>query len=342
MKKNYFLFVIFFMIFSCQEEKNEIIQNNEEAISSTSPLTKLITRVVQNPSSEDNILDNSSCFSVRLPVTVTVNSQVITLNSDADYQNVENAINAYSNDDDIIYFSYPITIVYENFSSAIINNYNELHDAIENCEVEDGFDEIDCISINFPVSINVYNSNNQVANTVTLQSNSAMYNFLDNLEDNVFVAIVYPISVTNSNGQNVLIASNSELENFIESSIDDCDDDIGGGNQPELTAVLTSGTWYISYCLYNNQDDTYYYNGYNFTFNTNGTVVAVKNATTIYGDWDIEIDGSYKKLRLHFDGNTFDEIEEDWKVNEFTETNIRTRHGDVGTDPIDYLYFTKN
>lgn len=328
---------------SCQSEENEVIQDTAQNLAKSSPLTNLISRVSQNPTSTDNVLDNSSCFSVVLPVTVIVNNQQIVVNSQAEYQTVQDAINAFSNDDDIVNFVYPITIQYQNFSTFVVQNSNILEDIMDDCVEDDGFNEIDCISFNFPIVINIYNANNQLADTVTLNNNTDLYNFLENLEDNEYVAIQYPISIVNSNGQAITITNNNQLEDIIEDSIDDCDDSSsgGGGSGSNLSTIIVDGTWYVSY-FFDDTDETSAYVGYNFTFNTNGTSLAVKNAISLNGTWSNYIDSGDEKLELNYDGSNLDELEDDWEVIEYSPTQIRLKDVSGGSGGTDYLYLTKN
>jgi hypothetical protein len=337
---------ILFSFGSCQKEEETIIQDETQSFVVDSPIAGLLSRTSQNPTSIDNILDNSSCFSVQLPVTVIVNGQQIIVSSDADYQTVQDAIDAFSGDDDLVNFVYPITIRYQNFQTQVLQDADDLDEALDDCGDDDGFDEIDCITLIYPITINVYDSNNQLANTVTITSNSNLFNFLANLGSNVFVAINYPIEAVNSNGQTVVINSNNELENFIDDSIDDCDDDNSGGSggsgNQAFTDVLISGTWYITYFTDDNNNETSYFNGYNFTFNNNGTTTAVKIGVTTNGTWSTYIDSGENKFELSFDGVTLDEIEDDWRIIEFSETQIRLKDVSGGDGSTDYLTFTKN
>ena len=344
MKTSFYILIclLFLSLTSCQKEEETIIQDNTQSFAKTSPIASLLARTSQNPTSIDNILDNSSCFSVVLPVTVIVNSQQITVTSQTDYQVVQDAIDAFSDDDDLVNFIYPITIRFQNFQTEVLQNSNQLDDVLDDCGDDDGFDEIDCIALVYPIVINVYDSNNQIANTVTITSNSMFFNFLSNLSSNTFVAISYPISAVNSNGQTITINSNSQLEDFIEDSIDDCDDNSGGGSNPDFSEVLTSGTWYISYFQEDDDIETDDFAGYNFTFASNGTSIAVKNATTTNGTWDEFVDSGQNKLELTFDGDLLDEIEEDWRIIEFSTTVIKLKHVSGGDGSIDYLTFTKN
>lgn len=344
MKTSFYILLgfIFLALTSCQKEEETIIQDNTQSFVKTSPIAGLLARTAQNPTSIDNVVDNSSCFSVMLPVTVIVNSQEIVVANQNDYQVVQDAIDEFSNDDDIVNFIYPITIKFQNFQTLVVQNSNQLDDVLDDCGDDDGFDEIDCISLVYPIIINVYDSNNQIADTVTITSNSQLFNFLANLSGNTFVAISYPISATNSNGQTIVINSNSQLEDFIEDSIDDCDDNSGGGSNPDFSNVITSGTWYISYFQEDDDIETDDFAGYNFTFASNGTSIAVKNAATINGTWNQFVDSGQNKLELTFNGDDLDDLEEDWRIIEFSTTVIKLKHVSGGDGSIDYLTFTKN
>jgi hypothetical protein len=174
-----------------------------------------------------------------------------------------------------------------------------------------------------------------------MQSNSQFFNFIDNLSSSVIAAIVYPISVTDSNGNNVVVNNNSQLETLIDDSIDDCNSGSGGGSNPSFSSILTSGTWRITY-FYDDGDETSSFTGYNFTFNANWTSIAIKNATSINGTWTTYLDSGNTKLDLSFDGDTLDEIEDDWRVTEYSATEIRLKDVSGGNGGTDYLYFTKN
>ena len=252
---------------------------------------------------------------MKLPVTVIVNGQNIIVTTEADYKTVQDAIDAFSNDDDIVNFVYPITIQFQNFQTRVISNPDQLDDVLDDCEDDDGFDEIDCVQFVFPITINVYDAGSQTPTSLTLTSNSDLFNFLDDLDSNDLIEIKFPVSFVNSSGQTISVTSNSQLENLIEEAIDDCDDDSGSGGgggvvDPEFVPTLTTGTWRVTY-FFDDNDQTSYFSGYIFTFSANGTVTAVKAGVTLNGTWSTFIDSGVQKLLLSFDGVSFDEIEED-------------------------------
>ena len=329
------------ILISCQDEEKLVIQDIKQNLSAKSPLASLISRVSQNATSKDNILDKSSCFNVQLPVSVIVNKKQITVSSQNDYKVVQNALDAFSNDDDVVNFVYPITIQFQNYKTELIANPDQLEDIIDKCDDDDGFDEIDCLQINYPIKINIYNADNQIANSITIQNDKDLYNFLKDLVSNVFISINYPISIINSKGQNVVISNNSNFENSIEEGIKDCNTNSGSVGNQNFVLIVTNGTWHVSY-YFDDSDETLDFKGYNFTFNSNGTIMVVKEKNTIAGNWSTFVNSGQNIFLLKFDDSKLDDLEDDWKITEFTSTNVRLKNKDASDGATDYLYFTKN
>jgi hypothetical protein len=334
------LVLISFLFASCQKDESAIDQEDTQGFLKSSPIAGLLSRTSQNPTAVDNVLDNSSMIKMQLPVTVTVNGNEITVNTPADYQLVQNVIDAYPTDDDIVHCHFPMVIQFQNYSTLTVTNYSQMYAAIEACGEDDHFDEIDCISLVYPIMINVYDINNQIANTLTITGNSNLYNFLANLNSSTYVGIRYPITAIDPNSQSVVLNSNAQLMDFIENSIDDCDDNQGGNSPADLNQLLINNNWHITYCFYYGVDKTTYYQGYSFNYNSDGTVVAENNSINTDGDWDVSDDGGFQRLSLNFDGSSLHDIETNWMVVEYNETVIKLKKQNGNNN--DYLTFTKN
>jgi len=341
MKTIRFLLVIFVIsvgFTGCQEEEDSVDSITNTNLSNTTPVTNLLARVTQNPTFIDNVLDNSSYMSIVLPVTLTVNGQQITVNSQNDYQLVQNAIDAYSNDDDVVHFSFPISIKQKNYQIIVVNNQSDYNSVLSQYPTDDGFNEIACIGITFPITLSIYDSNNQFANSLTVTNNTSLYNFISSLQDNVYYSINYPIEIHDVNGVKITITSNHELEELIEDSVNDCT----STTSSDFSTIITSGTWHIDYCYYNEHDDSNDYTSYNFTFLSNGTINVVKNSTNSTGTWYKYTDSGKEKIDLTFSASGLNDLQEDWKITEYTPTSFRLRHGSSDSGGADYLYFDKN
>lgn len=345
---------------SCQNEDNQTTDESAN-LKNTSALTGLLSRVAQDSTSIDNVIDSTSCFSVDLPVTVIVNSQQVVVSDATDYAVVQNILNEFSDDDDQVSFVFPISITFADYTTVAVNSNDQLDDLIDDCgEQEDDVDEIECLNINYPINISYYNAGTQTPSTISITSDAALYNFFDDFDDDDYATINYPISVTDSNGNQLEINNNSELEAAIEAadascdddddSDDDDDDDIDDDddddddNSPisaEFITTLQSGTWSVTY-FFDDSNETADYLGYNFTFNQNGSISVANANTTFSGQWDAYVDDNEDTLEMDFTASQLEELSDDWEIIEFSSTKIRLKDVSGGNGETDYLTFEKN
>ncbi len=328
--------VLAFISFSCEKEEETVSTNNENSFTKTSPVTYLVKRVSQVETTIDNILDNTSYFKIKLPVEVTVNNQTLTVSNSYDYHAVEDIKETYNDDDDIVNFTFPIVLEFADFHTITVNNLSQYNAIISQCSDDSNYHEISCINFNYPITINNYDTENQIGNTVSIQNDIQLYNYMDDLLDSAVIGIAFPIQLTNSSGSSVTVNSNTELEDAINAVVNDCSTIIG---TLDLDDVIVNGPWIVSYCYYDYNDETSYYNGYVFNFNSNGFSTAVKSSNSIDGEWHIENESSYQKLDLNFDGGELHDIETNWRVQEYTNTFIRLKH--TNGNEVYYLNFVK-
>jgi hypothetical protein len=151
------------------------------------------------------------------------------------------------------------------------------------------------------------------------------------------VAISFPITITNSNGQNIIITSNNQLEDIIKNAVDNCVEDLNPSL--DFIQILTTGSWKISY-YYHESEKTSSYAGYSFVFNSNKTFVATKSGINYNGTWSTKVDYGVREFEIKIESNPLHDLDEDWKVLEFSGTQLRFRHVD-NVFETDYLYFEK-
>ena len=337
--KKYFSFLVFLSFFTaCQSGSIEEVHSTKMTVTKTSPLTSEIQRVVMQKTAQDNIIDKSSCSMIKMPYEITVNNVLIPINSPADYQLVQNNINAFPNDNDLVTIHFPVTVVFNDYTQKIIANSTELEALISNCQMNSTiFGKIDCLTINYPINISLYDSNNQIASSVSISDNKAMYNFIVNLSENKYLAIAYPISVIDQNGQNVTITANIQFEDVIKNAVDNCSNNT---NTPlDFMQIITANSWRISY-YYKGSNRTLNYNGYSFTFNPDYTVVATKSGVVFRGNWSTSLENGYRRFELKFNSNLLDKLDEDWKVFEFNRSQLHFR-SEGSNNENDYLHFEK-
>ncbi|WP_240507415.1 hypothetical protein [Winogradskyella aurantia] len=138
------------------------------------------------------------------------------------------------------------------------------------------------------------------------------------------------------------------------------DDD---GNSPsnnlqqiaQIENDVESGTWRITNFNDSGQDETSDFAGYDFTFNSNGTLVATNGSNTQNGTWsvtdddDSDDDSSSDDDDIDFniffpvpDTNDFEDLNDDWDIVSASSTKIELRDVSGGNGDIDLLTFEKN
>lgn len=110
-----------------------------------------------------------------------------------------------------------------------------------------------------------------------------------------------------------------------------------------------SGTWRISKFIDSSTDETYHFTGFNFTFQSNGVLVATNGSVTYNGTWSITDSNSNddSKDDLHFNitfnlTNAFEDLNDDWHILSYASSKIELFDESGGNGDTDYLTFEKN
>lgn len=225
-----FIYIILIVLpfASCQDEANDIDNPEEqEIIQPSSQLATFMASLTANNGEYDDFLDDSSCFSIELPVTIIVGDVTIIIETVDDLENLEDLFAQYDNEEDFFDFVFPFTIIFNNYTELVIENEEQLENLINDCEIEED-EVIECVDFIYPISFSVFNSGFNIVDTVIIVNDEALYNFLEDLEDNdntLIVSLNYPVTLVYANGDAVEVNSNQELSDAIEAAELDCDDD---------------------------------------------------------------------------------------------------------------------
>lgn len=105
-----------------------------------------------------------------------------------------------------------------------------------------------------------------------------------------------------------------------------------------ISSVITSGTWKVSLFRDDSHDHTADFNGYTFTFNSNGTATASGTSGTTTGSWHVD-DSNASEFHLSL-GNTdpLHRIDKGWIVTSAASNEVHLQD-DSGSDEV--LHFTK-
>lgn len=334
--KKYLSILTFLFLLSCQSEMDEQDYNTQETITNVSPLTSNLQRVAMVQTVQDNVIDGSNYCAIKLPYTVVVNNERIAINSADDYQKVVDNINTDTYDDDIVKIDFPVTMVYYNYYEKLIPDEADFNSLIDYWnQYPDLLSKINGLNINYPITINVYNSANQIASSVSIINDQAFFNFIKNLKDGQYISLNYPISITNYHGQTVAISNNSEFENAIKYAITNCPEN--NIVTLDFVTTITNGVWAIPY-FFDDSEKTASYSGYSFVFKSDQSVVATNGTISETGYWETKVQDGVRELKIDFNSELLGKLNDNWKLFEFNNSHIRVRDTSNNTS---YLYFEK-
>lgn len=97
-------------------------------------------------------------------------------------------------------------------------------------------------------------------------------------------------------------------------------------DSPSTKSIIQQGKWKIVLFNDNGSVETANYTGYEFTFNTNGTVNAVKNSATTSGTWNVGANENLNKLNLNFTSLALIELNEEWVFQEKSYSLVKLEH----------------
>jgi len=316
---------------SCQNEITEITQpDSQQVIAPNSPLASLMTATSANPGFADNIMDNSDCMSINLPVTIIVNSITITINTLDDLDLIEAIFDEVNDDLDELEFLFPITIVLNDYTEVVIENQNELNDFIERCSNDDD-DSVECVNFQYPISFSIFNADFQVIDTVVIENDEELYHFLDRLENSdggaIIASLNFPVTMVYANGETTEVNSNQELERVINDAQGMCDNHENDCDIEVVNEQLMDCHWNIRY--YNEQDQ---YRPFDLYFLENGELKIVSQDNTIVarGNWNTTETDAGVVISISELTELSDVLEGDWLIEECHEHRFKLIRENTG------------
>jgi hypothetical protein len=233
------------LFISCQHEENEIEDANPENLTKSSELTGLLQRVANSTTDNDDAIDSTTCVSVKMPYSIYVHDQQgeaaleyeRTISTPEEQAQAIALIGSLHSPEDHFTLVFPITVVFANGEEQVVQSQEILDGIKAQCEQPDPVD-IYCFNLNYPINIFGYDSNFQLANTYSIANDFALFTLLFNLNPTEYYAIDYPISITKSDGETLVIHNNIELLGAIQTAITDCNPVVNPCPNPH---ILTDG-----------------------------------------------------------------------------------------------------
>ncbi|WP_154662142.1 hypothetical protein [Siansivirga zeaxanthinifaciens] len=296
---------------SCQDEVIEITEPTEaEALTASSELTAMISSTAKMDGSKDNVIDNASCLSVQLPVTVIANGIEVKITTVEGYKTVAAIFKEFDDDDDKLQIMYPITIILSDYTEVVVNNREEFINLAKDCKGEnEEDDDIECIDFQYPISFSVYNREFQLINTVTIESDRQLFKFMHRVKNNEVIAkLNYPVTMELADGTEIIVKNNIDLRNAIAEAKNACDEDDDNDfgdddfTKERLDNLLKQCPWVVYEFERNDDNLIEIYREYAIVFKEDNVVrVRARGGNILTGTWSTRVINDGALIKLEFE-----------------------------------------
>lgn len=214
----YFLYLMMLvMIAGCQKEELTVIEGqDDEAFNQDRQLKTLVMSVVSHDGSFDDIVDNSSCFSIDFPYTCYYKGFPYPVNSIDDLAIFKNG--------DYLIPEFPVNITFADYLQAEVPHEEAFNELIDQCANGLLFNEIiNCVDIIYPVRISVYDPSTSSFETIVFDHDKQTFQAIVDFDENLIASIQYPIQLRMQNEVVLTINSNDALKSEILGMIPFCE-----------------------------------------------------------------------------------------------------------------------
>ena len=317
------------LLSSCQEELEPAPQPaNDQAITSISPLAKLISDVSAHDGSFDNIVDAASCIALKFPYTVKVNGEEMVINSEEDFDRIELSFDTYELDEDTLEIYFPVTVLRANFREIVVENQSQLTELAQQC-IEGGDDpDIECIDFVYPITIFTFDIVSEQTDRVVVNKDEELWMFIGALDEDHRVSFDFPVNLVHADGTQISASNNAELAAALSAARNACDEDDDTDyndddfTEERLNAVLVNCPWFIKELERDNvnHSDTYFLS--KITFQQGGVASYTdREGAEQLGAWSTSNSNNVVELTLQFVG--LDHLNGTWLVFELEEGEIK-------------------
>ncbi|MDC8005517.1 hypothetical protein POV27_15775 [Aureisphaera galaxeae] len=216
--KNYYWVLALLLLVACQQEEFQVVesQDEEQQLSQDDELLNLVKTVATHDGTFDDVVDESSCFSINFPYECTANGKEYVVTKAEDLE----PFDMY----DKLVPTFPVTVTFANYLELEVPTYAAFKNLIAQCANGDIFDErITCVDLQYPVQLSIYDPVTTNFETRTFNHDRDTFTGIELLNEDWIANISYPIIIRLENGGEVQITSNEELKFHILAYISICD-----------------------------------------------------------------------------------------------------------------------
>jgi hypothetical protein len=218
-------FALLFAV-SCREEIEDLqLPSSDEAIEIGSELETLLIRAALLDGSDDNVLDNSSCYRIELPVDVRVFGVSRSLSTQQDVLELEEVFENSLRRRDAIELVYPFSVTSSTYEVIRVQNVQELNQLSEGCQESRQDDDIECVDVVYPVTFSTYDQINQLTSQISISNDEELFRLLsDRRSNDTLISFNFPVRLNYDDGSTVSLSSNAGILSRLRLAEDGCEE----------------------------------------------------------------------------------------------------------------------
>lgn len=117
---------------------------------------------------------------------------------------------------------------------------------------------------------------------------------------------------------------------LVVSQLISCKKEVANPSSTPITASAVAGNFTVGSFVSSN-DQTSVFNGFAFTFNENGTIVATKGSNTFNGTWRFD-DSNNTEIKISFSTAPLNDLNGSWHINELNDDHLSLSSGEAEND----------
>jgi hypothetical protein len=311
---------------SCQSEVDDVQGQNPNTNAANSTTANNMKRTSMYDGSFDNFIDGTSCSSIVLPATATVNGVKVNLFSEFSYTQVISILGEFNDDEDSVTLQFPLKVKMSNYTEVVVNNqteYNAILNACSSAEAS-GQAAISSINVNFPITILTYNLSSEQTGSVVITSEQELYTYMSNVSSTELFSVNYPMTVTFIDGTETTVSSDAEFQAAINASLKtEATMSEAAENGKKLETILVNGKFKVDSFVSAGVDSANNYKDFTIDFANDMSIKVVNTlSTAATGTYAVSSELSVF-LKLRFSGNaSFNLLNDTYKVTSFNASSI--------------------
>ncbi|MDC7996044.1 hypothetical protein [Altibacter sp. HG106] len=213
------LLVMLALCWACQKEEFTVIQDQEdtEEVSNASANLRLKLRTVSShDGSFDDVIDNASCVSIKLPYTLFFNGELYNIGTILDLQPI--------GPEDEVELIFPLTLVRSDHSEIIVTSEAQWEDELSVCGADTLIQEHNpCVDIAYPISLAIYNVAEGQFETRVIANSQELFPWVVDPQSEDLISINYPVDLIVGASSVLTTNNNNQLADTIDALANSCD-----------------------------------------------------------------------------------------------------------------------